>query len=209
MFKKLVISLQKDTYKTIEVSVGEALYKEKGSKFIGFAFPVLSEDEAKIHIQELKKKHHAARHWCYAWQLGIKNKQYRVNDDGEPSNTAGQPIYGQILAKDVTNILVVVVRYFGGTKLGVGGLMTAYKTAAKLVLDEANIIVKTINVSFKLNFEYADMNKVMKIIKDQNLKILKQQMELNCEFVIEVREREAVKVEQLFIDLRCLQIKKL
>lgn len=185
------------------------MYKEKGSKFIGFAFPVLSEDEAKIHIQELKKKHHAARHWCYAWQLGIKNKQYRVNDDGEPSNTAGQPIYGQILAKDVTNILVVVVRYFGGTKLGVGGLMTAYKTAAKLVLDEANIIVKTINVSFKLNFEYADMNKVMKIIKDQNLKILKQQMELNCEFIIEVREREAVKVEQLFIDLRCLQIKKL
>jgi uncharacterized YigZ family protein len=207
--KKSVISLEKDTYKTIEVSVGEALYKEKGSKFIGFAFPILSEDEAKMHIQELKKKHHAARHWCYAWQLGIKKKQYRVNDDGEPSNTAGQPIYGQILAKDVTNILVVVVRYFGGTKLGVGGLMTAYKTAAKLILDEANIIIKTINISFKLNFEYADMNKVMKIIKDQNLKILKQQMELNCEFVVEVREREAAKVEQLFKDLRCLQIKKL
>jgi len=157
----------------------------------------------------LKKEHHAARHWCYAWQLGERNKHYRVNDDGEPSNTAGKPIYGQIIAKDLTNILVVVVRYFGGTKLGVGGLITAYKTAAKLILEKATIVEKTINCSFQLNFEYADMNKVMKIIKDLNLTVLKQQMELNCEFIVEVREKNAVKVDRLFNDLRCVKIKKL
>jgi uncharacterized YigZ family protein len=201
--------LENDTYKTIDNPYGDALYKEKGSKFIGYAFPILTEDEAKIHLLELKKKHHAARHWCYAWQIGVKNKQYRVNDDGEPSNSAGQPIYGQILANDLTNILVVVVRYFGGTKLGVGGLMSAYKIASKLILEEANIIVKTIKVSFLLNFEYADMNKVMKIIKDQNLTIIKQEMELNCEFELAVREKKAKKVEQLFTDLRCLKIKRL
>lgn len=202
-------SLENDTYKTINKTYGDALYKEKGSKFIGYVFPVLTEEDAKFHLQELKKKHHVARHWCYAWQIGVRNKKYRVNDDGEPSNSAGQPIYGQILAKDLTNILVVVVRYFGGTKLGVGGLMTAYKTATRLVLDEAKIVVKTINVLFLLNFEYANMNKVMKIIKDQNLTITKQKMELNCEFEVEVREKNSKKVEQLIIDLRCVKIKRL
>ncbi len=202
-------SLENDTYKTINKTYGDALYKEKGSKFIGYAFPVLTEEDTKLHLQELKKKHHAARHWCYAWQIGIRNKKYRVNDDGEPSNSAGQPIYGQISAKKLTNILVVVVRYFGGTKLGVGGLMTAYKTATKLVLDEAKIVVKTINVLFLLHFEYANMNKVMKIIKDQNLTITKQKMELNCEFEVEVREKNSKKVEQLITDLRCVKIKRL
>lgn len=119
------------------------------------------------------------------------------------------PIYGQIIAKNLTNILVVVVRYFGGTKLGVGGLITAYRTTTKLILEEATVVEKTINSSFQLNFEYADMNKVMKIIKDINLTILKQQMELNCEFIVEVREKNTVKVERLFNDLRCIKIKKL
>ncbi len=185
------------------------MYKDKGSKFIGYSFPILSEEEAKSHILDLKKKHHAARHWCYAWRIGVKNKQYRVNDDGEPSNTAGQPIYGQILSKDVTNILVVVVRYYGGINLGVGGLITAYKTTAKLILEESAIIQKTIKVNFQINFEYVDMNKVMKIIKDQKLTILKQHMELNCEFIVEVRESNASKIMQMFEDLRCLKIKKL
>jgi putative IMPACT (imprinted ancient) family translation regulator len=139
----------------------------------------------------------------------VREKQYRVNDDGEPSNTAGQPIYGQILAKDLTNVLVVVVRYYGGINLGVGGLMTAYKTTAKLILEESAIIQKTIKVNFQLNFEYVDMNKVMKIIKDQKLTILKQQMELSCEFVIEVRESNATKIKQMYEDLRCLKIKQL
>ncbi|MFA5297059.1 MAG: YigZ family protein [Lutibacter sp.] len=200
---------ENDTYKTIEIAYGEVLFKEKGSKFIGYVFPIENEDEVKIHMEELKKKHHAARHWCYAWQLGVEDKSYRVNDDGEPNNSAGNPIYGQILSKDITNILVVVVRYFGGTKLGVGGLINAYKTTAKLVLDEAIIVDKTVNVIFLLTFEYQHMNKVMRIIKENNLDILEQKMEVNCSFLIGVRKKNAIKISQLFTDLRCLKIKEI
>ena len=200
--------LEKDTYKTIDVAKGDALYKEKGSKFIGYIFPVTSEDEIKECIESVKKKHHTARHWCYAWQLGIENIQYRVNDDGEPNNSAGQPIYGQILSKELTNVLVIVVRYFGGTKLGVGGLINAYKTTAKLILDEAKIVVKTIDIHFQLIFEYQYMNKVMRIIKEENLEILHQKMELNCDFIISVRKKNSQKVKDRFEDLRCLNIKE-
>ena len=200
---------ENDTYKTIELARGDALFKEKGSKFIGYVFPVDKEDDVKMHLDELKKKHHAARHWCYAWQLGVEEKSYRVNDDGEPNNSAGNPIYGQILSKDLTNVLVVVVRYFGGTKLGVGGLINAYKTTAKLILDEAEIVEKTINVSFQLIFEYQDMDKVMRIIKENNLEILEQKMNLNCSFLIASRKKNAAKIVQLFNDLRCLKIKEI
>ena len=200
---------EKDTYKTIEIATGDALFKEKGSKFIGYVYPITSEDEAKIFLDELKKKHHSARHWCYAWQLGVEEIHYRVNDDGEPNNSAGQPIYGQILSKDITNVLVVVVRYFGGTKLGVGGLINAYKTTAKLILDEARIVQKTIDVFYHLIFEYQDMNKVMRIVKDQDLNLIQQKMELNCEFLISVRKKNADKVKQLFFDLRCVKIKEI
>jgi uncharacterized YigZ family protein len=185
------------------------LYKEKGSKFIGYVFPIASEDEVKIYIDELKKKHHSARHWCYAWQIGVEDVQYRANDDGEPNNSAGQPIYGQILSKEITNILVVVVRYFGGTKLGVGGLITAYKTAAKLILDEVIIVEKTIDVNFQIIFEYKDMNKVMRIVKENNIEILQHKMGLNCDYIISIRKKHAEKVENLFLDLRCLKIKKI
>jgi uncharacterized YigZ family protein len=198
-----------DTYNTVEIAVGDVLFKEKGSKFIGYVFPVTSEDDVKVHIEDLKKKHHTARHWCYAWQLGVETISYRANDDGEPNNSAGQPIYGQILSKEITNILVVVVRYFGGTKLGVGGLITAYKTTAKLVLDEAEIVEKTIDVYFQLIFEYPDMNKVMRIIKEENLNIEQQQMNLNCNFIISVRKKNAAKIEQLLLDLRCVKIKEI
>ncbi|MDD3721804.1 MAG: YigZ family protein [Lutibacter sp.] len=200
---------ENDTYKTIDEVRGEALFKEKGSKFIGYVFPIENEEEVKIHIEELKKKHHAARHWCYAWQLGVEEKSYRANDDGEPNNSAGQPIYGQILSKDLTNVLVVVVRYFGGTKLGVGGLVNAYKTTAKLVLDEAVIVEKTVNVSFQLTFEYQDMDKVMRVIKENNLEILEQKMNLNCLFLIAVRKKDATKIFQFFNDLRCLKIREI
>ena len=132
-----------------------------------------------------------------------------MNDDGEPNNSAGNPIYGQILSKDLTNVLVVVVRYFGGTKLGVGGLINAYKTTAKLILDEAEIIDKTVNVSFQLTFEYIDMNKVMRIIKENDLEILEQKMSLNCSFLIAVRKKNAAKIVQLFDDLRCLKIREI
>ncbi|HSQ47747.1 MAG TPA: YigZ family protein [Lutibacter sp.] len=193
----------------MEVAQGDALFKERGSKFIGYVFPIEKEDEVKIHLDELKKKHHAARHWCYAWQLGVDEKSYRVNDDGEPNNSAGNPIYGQILSKDLTNVLVVVVRYFGGTKLGVGGLINAYKTTAKLILDEAKIVNKTVNVSFQLTFEYQDMDKVMRIIKENDLEILDQKMNLNCLYLITVRKNNAAKILQLFNDLRCLKIQEI
>ena len=141
--------------------------------------------------------------------MGVEEKSYRVNDDGEPNNSAGNPIYGQILSKDITNVLVVVVRYFGGTKLGVGGLITAYKTTAKLILDEATIVDKTVNVNFQLIFEYQDMDKVMRIVKENNLEILEQKMNLNCTFLIEVRKKNAAKIVQLFKDLRCLKIREI
>lgn len=201
--------LTQDTYKTIKKAVGDALYKEKGSKFIGYAYPVTTEDEIKVHLDELKKNHHSARHWCYAWQIGVENVQYRANDDGEPNNSAGQPIYGQILSKEITNVLVVVVRYFGGTKLGVGGLISAYKTTAKLILDDATIIEKTIDTQFKINFEYVDMNKIMRIIKEQMVEILHQKMELNCEFIISIRKKNAAILKQSFEDLRCVKIKEI
>lgn len=203
------MTLEKDTFKTIEIAKENALFKEKGSKFIGYVYPVNSEDEVKIHIDTLKKKHHTARHWCYAWQLGVEEIQYRANDDGEPNNSAGQPIYGQILSKNITNVLVVVVRYFGGTKLGVGGLISAYKTTAKLILDEAEIIEKTIDVFYQIIFEYTDMNKVMRIVKEQDLNLIHQKMELNCEFIISIRKKNADKVQQLFLDLRCVKIKEI
>lgn len=201
----------KDTYKTITKPSEEVIFKDRGSKFLGYAFPLQREKEVKDIITQLKEQHHKARHWCYAWRIGVEEEQvrFRANDDGEPNNSAGQPIYGQILSKGVTNILVVVVRYFGGTKLGVSGLINAYKTGAEMALNVAGITEKNIEASFYLVFEYKDMNKVMRIIKEQNLVLNSQKMELNCEFVVSVRKSEAEKVKLLFENLRCLKIKSL
>ncbi len=190
--------MEKDTYKTILKPSAEALFKEKGSKFFGYAFPVSSEEDVKEHIESLKKKHHSARHFCYAWQLGKSYEHYRANDDGEPSNSAGMPIYGQLQSFDVTNVLVVIVRYFGGTKLGVGGLIQAYKTAAQMALETCNIVERTIDETFLLKFEYPEMNTVMRIIKDEDISVINQKMELNCEFEISVRKNEADRVFELF-----------
>lgn len=198
----------KDTYKTITSPSKEALFKDRGSKFYGYAFPVQDEEEIKEKIELLKKQHYNARHWCYAWQLGKYYDQYRVNDDGEPSNSAGMPIFGQLQSFDVTNILVVVVRYFGGTKLGVGGLIQAYKTSAKLALENSRIIKKTINEDFLIKFEYPEMNTVMRIIKEENLSIIHQKLELNCEFTISVRKKEAKKVFDIFNNTYKVLIKK-
>jgi uncharacterized YigZ family protein len=192
------MSEAKDTYKTIRKPSQEVLYKEKGSKFFGYAFPVTNEEQVKEHIDLLKKQHHSARHWCYAWQLGKSYENYRVNDDGEPSNSAGAPIYGQLQSFDVTDVLVVVVRYFGGTKLGVGGLIQAYKTAAQMALAASKIIEKTIDEDFVLSFSYPEMNTVMRIIKEENLSIGSQKMELNCEIVISVRKSEANRIFEIF-----------
>ena len=149
---------KKDTYKTIIKASEEVLFKDKNSKFFGYAFPVNSEEDIKYSIELLKKQHHSARHWCYAYQLGTEKISYRTNDDGEPNNSAGMPIYGQIQSFDVTNILVVIVRYFGGVKLGVGGLINAYKTSAQLALEKAKIIEKTINIKYLIKFDYKNMN---------------------------------------------------
>ena len=199
---------KKDTYKTITKPSTETLFKEKGSKFYGYAFPVTSEDEVKEFIEDLKKQHHTARHFCYAWQLGKTYDSYRANDDGEPSNSAGMPIYGQLQAFDVTNTLVVSVRYFGGTKLGVGGLIQAYKTSAQLALEASKIVKRTIDEAFVLKFEYPEMNVVMRIIKDEKLKIVSQKMELSCTIEISVRKKEADRIFQLFKNTYKVTIKK-
>lgn len=202
------MSPQKDTYKTITTKSPEALYKDRGSKFYSYAFPITSEDEAKDYIETLKKEHYNARHWCYAWQLGKQYDSYRVNDDGEPSNSAGMPIYGQLQSFDVTNVLVVVVRYFGGTKLGVGGLIQAYKTGAQLALSKSTVVTRTINEEFLLQFEYPEMNTVMRIIKDENIKVISQKMELNCVFKISVRKKDAERIFLLFKNTYKVTIKE-
>lgn len=202
---------EKDTYNTITKASEEVIFKEKNSKFLGYAFPIKSEDDVKIYLENLKKQHHSARHWCYAYQLGVLDNQYlfRVNDDGEPNNSAGMPIYGQIQSYEVTNILVVVVRYFGGTKLGVGGLITAYKTTAQMALEQSKIVTKTINQELELKFEYKDMNKVMRIIKEKNLKISNQTLELTCTIVISVRLKNIKPVLKAFEPVFGIELKVL
>ncbi len=187
-----------DTYKTITKPSNEVLFKDKNSKFFGYAFPVTSEDDVKHHIEALKKQHHSARHWCYAYQIGTENISYRANDDGEPSNSAGMPIYGQIQSFGVTNVLIVVVRYFGGVKLGVGGLINAYKTAAQLALESSKIVTRTINIDYIITFDYKNMNKVMRVIKEKQLNIVNQKLELDCQIHISVRKKEAKSIFEIF-----------
>ena len=188
-----------DTYKTIASSVQEVIFKEKSSKFLGYAFPVTSEEEIKAHLEAVKKEHFSARHWCYAWQLGYgTNQRYRANDDGEPNNTAGIPIYGQIQSFELTNILVIVVRYFGGIKLGVGGLVQAYRTTAQLTLQEAKIEEKLITEELRIRFEYPLMNKVMRVVKEQNLNITQQLLTENCELHLAIRQSDYQRMQELF-----------
>ena len=188
-----------DTYKTIASSVQEVIFKEKSSKFLGYAFPVTSEEEIKAHLEAVKKEHFSARHWCYAWQLGHgTNQRYRANDDGEPNNTAGIPIYGQIQSFELTNILVIVVRYFGGIKLGVGGLVQAYRTTAQLTLQEAEIEEKLITEELRIRFEYPLMNKVMRVVKEQNLNITQQLLTENCGLHLTIRQSDYQRMQELF-----------
>ena len=176
------------TYKTILKPSEEVLYKDKGSKFYGYAFPIKSVEDHKGIIENLKQKHSSAGHFCFAYQFGIDTPYYRTSDDGEPSNSAGLPIYGQLQAFDVTNVLVVVVRYFGGTKLGVGGLISAYKTTAKLSLEASDLKTLDILIPFKLSFEYKDLSQVMRIIKKHQLILKSQRLEMECEVEILVKK---------------------
>ena len=187
-----------DTYRTLHRPSSESLFKDRNSKFYGYAYPVSSEAEVKDHIQILKKKHHNARHWCYAYRIGTDPYNYRMNDDGEPNNSAGQPIYGQILSFELTNVLVVVVRYFGGTKLGVGGLINAYKRAAQITLESSKIKECTIDDRFKLNFEYKDLSRVMRIVKARRLEIVSQDLQSSCELIVAIRRSESKAVYDLF-----------
>ncbi len=190
-----------DTYKTIAFPSEEILFKEKNSKFFGYAFPVTTEDEIKNHLEILRKQHYGAVHFCYAFQIGTEKIQFRANDDGEPSNTAGAPIYGQIQSFGVTNILVVVVRFFGGIKLGVGGLISAYRTAAQMALEASEIVEKTINIHYIVSFDYKNINKVMRVIKEKNLEIVSQTMNESCEIEIATRKKNAEMVFDIFSSL--------
>ncbi|WP_067032377.1 IMPACT family protein [Allomuricauda sp. CP2A] len=196
-----------DVYKTVAQPSEEILYKDRKSKFFAQVFPITSEDEVKPIVEELRQKYHTANHVCYAWQLGEQNRSYRANDDGEPNNSAGMPIYGQIQSFDVTNVLVTVTRIFGGTKLGVGGLIQAYRTAAQMALENAKIVERVIASKFELRFEYPEMDKVMRTIKQKNLNIVSQKMEMDCELVISVRQSEAEKTQHLFEDMQGVGIK--
>lgn len=198
----------KDTYNTIASASEEILFKEKNSKFFGYAFPITSEEELKPILDVLRKKHPHAGHFCYAYQIGTDPVSYRANDDGEPSNSAGMPIYGQLQSFDVTNTVVVIARLFGGTKLGVGGLISAYKTAAQITLESCEIIEKTIDVHYIISFDYKNMNKVMRVIKEKNLDIVDQGMEMNEEsglpigiIEIKIRKKNADQIADIFNSL--------
>lgn len=196
-----------DTYKTIAEPSEPYLLKEKSSKFFGYAFPIEDEDDVKSIIEDLRKNNNGAGHFCYAYQLGVEKVSYRANDDGEPNNSAGMPIYGQIQSFDVTNVLIVVIRYYGGIKLGVGGLISAYKTVAQMSLEQSEIIEKTIDVHFIVSFTYENMNKVMRVIKEKNLDIVTQKLELTCEIEIKTRKKNAETIFDIFNSLYPIEIK--
>jgi uncharacterized YigZ family protein len=186
-----------DVYRTIEKE-SQGYFKDKGSKFYAFAFPVKHEDEVKEILARLRKEHHSARHHCYAWRIGTEEIIYRVNDDGEPSSTAGKPILGQLQSFNVTNILLVVIRYFGGTLLGVSGLINAYRSAAADALKNAEIKQKLIEMEMILDFTYKELAEVMNIVKQENLTIINTRFEENCNLTFFVRKAEYEKLMQKF-----------
>jgi uncharacterized YigZ family protein len=184
-----------DTYKTID-HPAEGTFKDKGSKFIAFAYPLISENEVKAQLVKLRAEHTKANHFCYAYRLTPDKSVYRVNDDGEPSGTAGRPILNALLSAGLTNILVVVVRYFGGTLLGVPGLINAYKSAAVEAVNVAVIVDKTVNDIYQLKFDYLVMNDVMRMVKEEQLTVLDQQFDNECTIKFEVRKSQLNKVLQ-------------
>ena len=194
-----------DTYRTL-AGPSEGLYKEKGSKFLAFAYPVSTLDQVKDHLDQLRKDYFDARHHCYAYILGPRKDAFRANDDGEPSGTGGRPIHGQLLSADLTDTLVVVVRYFGGILLGASGLANAYKTAARDAIDHAQIIEKTIDVRYRLGFKYETMNDVMRILKDFDLKPLNPQYDMECALEVCVRQSLSVRFYDAVADLRTVTI---
>lgn len=197
-----------DSYRTL-TAPAEAVFKEKSSKFLAFAYPVRSEEEIRERLDVLRKRYYDATHHCYAWRLGPHGEQSRANDDGEPSSTAGRPILGQLMSFDVTYCLIVVVRYFGGTKLGVPGLISAYKESASAVLEAAEIVERTVDTVFDISFSYMVLNDVMRIIKEEQPQVLAQNFDNLCSMTLAIRRSrsEALagrlgKVEGLAMETR-------
>lgn len=199
------MSLFDDTYKTIK-KPSEGTFRDKGSKFIAYAYPFQDENVLKDFLASVKSEHPKARHWCYAYRLGPDRSVFRVNDDGEPSGSAGRPILNTLLSNDLTDIIVIVVRYFGGTLLGIPGLINAYKNATQEALDVAEIIEKMQEDVYKIDFDYLQMNDVMRIIKEDNLEILKQDFDNRCSITFSVRK---LHVNQVVDKMEAIENSKL
>lgn len=195
-----------DTYLTIEAK-SEGMFRDRGSKFLGYAYPVMSDQDIKNIVAELKKEHPKANHHCWAMRWSTDRSVFKLNDDGEPSGTAGRPILNTLLSKNVTNVAVVVVRYFGGTLLGVPGLINAYKSATELALAEAKIIEKTVNDVYTVAFDYLQMNEVMRIVKDDSLQLLEQAFDNSCSIKVSVRKMQVNHVISKFQKLTSVKIK--
>jgi uncharacterized YigZ family protein len=195
-----------DTYYSI-LAPSESVFRDRSSRFISIAMPVSSEQEIKQAMDAIKKKYFDATHHCYAFRLGADKSIFRSNDDGEPSGTAGRPILGQIQSKDLTNVLVVVVRYYGGTKLGVPGLINAYKTAAKDALAAAKIVEKTVQDVYDAEFDYLQMNDVMRVLKDEHVKQLSQNFDTHCSIRFSVRQQHSARIADLLSKIKEVKVK--
>jgi uncharacterized YigZ family protein len=204
-FAQTAFPMFDDTYKTIK-SLSEGIYKEKGSKFLAFAHPVQSVEEVKILLEQYRKDYYDARHVCYAYMLGADGGETRTNDDGEPSGTAGRPILGQIQSFGLTNVLVVVIRYFGGILLGTGGLVVAYKTAAAEALNNAEIVEKTVDEDLHVRFEFPFMNEVMKLVKRLDVRILGQDYEMDCGMNLRIRKNNADRLKESLLKIETLRL---
>lgn len=188
-------------YQTIEQPIENVFIKEKGSKFIGFAYPVLSEMEVKNVLAKIQELHPKATHHCYAYRLGLNGENYRINDDGEPSGSAGLPIYNQLLAHDITNVLVISVRYFGGTKLGVGGLVKTYKESAKATLDEAKIVIKELESTIEIKFNFAQQNTIFSLLNKFDGKIINFDAQENCTIIVAVKTSQKENISDILSEM--------
>jgi len=195
----------RDTYYTLK-EPSEGFFKDRGSKFIARAFHVTTEEEAKEILISIKKEYHNARHHCYAYRLGVNKEKFRFNDDGEPSSTAGKPIYGQILSSDLTDVLIIVIRYFGGTKLGVSGLINAYRNASRDAINNSKIIEKYVSDILILNFNYQLLNKCMRIIKENGLAVRLQDFKESCKIELEIKKNDTHRIMKILEKIHGVQM---
>jgi uncharacterized YigZ family protein len=200
--------MEQDTYKTIKQNT-QGLFRDRGSKFLSFAFPVSNEDEIKQILEVLRKDYHDARHHCYAWVLGAQKENFRANDDGEPSGTGGRPVLGQIQKNELTDTLIVVIRYFGGILLGTGGLINAYRSAAADAIEQAEIVTRTVDDLFELSFPYTAMNDVMKTVKEEMAEQLEQDFDIECRLMVRLPRSRSERFTGRLSMIDTINIKKL